>query len=99
MLELGEEVVLVVLALQKRRKRRSRRVWVHPIVSARLTHGSFYTLYRELKEDNKNFFNYFRMSIASFDELYCTLKGSFSGRDTTMRRYIPTEERIVVTLR
>jgi hypothetical protein len=42
MLELEEEVVLVVLALQKRRKCRSRRVWVHPIVSARLTHGSFY---------------------------------------------------------
>jgi hypothetical protein len=53
MLELEEEVALVVLALQKRRKRRSRRVWVHPIFSARITHSSFYTLYIELREDDK----------------------------------------------
>jgi hypothetical protein len=59
MLVLEEEVALVVLALQKRRKRRNRRVWVHPIVSARLTHGSFYTLYDKLRENYKKFFNYF----------------------------------------
>jgi hypothetical protein len=53
MLELEEEVALVVLALQKRRKRRSRRVWVHPIFSVRLTHSSFFTLYIELREDDK----------------------------------------------
>jgi hypothetical protein len=39
------------------------------------------------------------MSIASFDELYYTSKGSFSERETTMRRCIPAEERIVETLR
>jgi hypothetical protein len=39
------------------------------------------------------------MSIASFDELYNTLKGSFCERDTAMRRCNPAEERIVVTLR
>jgi hypothetical protein len=63
MLEL-EEVALVVLALQKRRKRRITRMWVHHTVIARLTNGSFYTLYSELREDDK-FFNYFRMSITS----------------------------------
>jgi hypothetical protein len=68
---------LVVLALQKRRRHRNRRVWVHPIVNATLTHVSFYTLYSELREDDKKFFNYLRMSIASSDELYNTLKGSF----------------------
>jgi hypothetical protein len=77
MLELEEEVDLDVLALKTRRKRRIRRVWMHPTVSARLAHGSFYTLYNELREDDKKFFNYFRMSTESFDELYNTLKGSF----------------------
>jgi hypothetical protein len=36
----------------------------------------FYALYNELREDDK-FFNYFRMSIASFDELCNTIKQWF----------------------
>jgi hypothetical protein len=61
MLEFEEEVTLIVLAVQKRRNRRNRRVWVHPIVNARLTHGSFYTLYNKLREDK--FFNYFQSQL------------------------------------
>jgi hypothetical protein len=45
-------------------------VWVHPINSERLyIHGQSYTLYPRLKEDSDKFFNYFRKSAASFDEL------------------------------
>jgi hypothetical protein len=34
-------------------------------------HGQCYTLYLRLREDSDKFFNYFRKSAASFDELLC----------------------------
>jgi hypothetical protein len=48
---------------------RSRRWRVHPINSEQHIHDQFYTLYRSLREYSDKFFNYFRMSATSFNEL------------------------------
>ncbi|KAB0803058.1 hypothetical protein PPYR_00028 [Photinus pyralis] len=53
----------------RERKRRKRKYWVHPILRDRLTHGQFITLYPKLRQYEPKFFNYFRMSKKSFDEL------------------------------
>uniref|UniRef100_A0A8C5PCV2 DDE Tnp4 domain-containing protein n=1 Tax=Leptobrachium leishanense TaxID=445787 RepID=A0A8C5PCV2_9ANUR len=80
--------------------KRQRRTWVHPINTARHTHGHFVTLYRPLRErDPLKFFNYMRMSIPSFDELLSQLRESLTKRDTNMRDAIPPEEMLVITLR
>lgn len=58
-------------------KRRQRRWDVHPINSARRLRGAYYTLHEELRLDREKFFNYYRMSTGSFDELCEKLKGTF----------------------
>jgi hypothetical protein len=88
-----------LFAKDKIRKTRNRRVWVYPILSTRLTMGAFYTLFNDLREDDKKFFNCFRMSPRSFNELYSKLEDHLHKMDTNMRRCIPAKERLVVTLR
>ena len=45
-----QKVLLLSLLLRKKRKQR-RRVWVHPITSARLTEGCHCLLFKELEDD------------------------------------------------
>jgi hypothetical protein len=72
-------------------------LWVHPVVEGRLSKGAFYTLHEDLWSDVRKFFNYYRMSSASFRELYDSLKCYFCERDTNMRRRILAKERLAVT--
>ncbi|XP_050354264.1 uncharacterized protein LOC126778588 [Nymphalis io] len=96
-----EETLLLLLLRHRRRqrKRKTRSVWVEEILMYREQEGDFYTLYPRLRRSEKNFFNYFRMSIASFDELTSILKLSISRQDTVMRKSIPAEQRLAMTLR
>ena len=55
------------------------RKWVHSANVARPVVGAFVTLYEELRRDTKKFFNYFRMSKESFDELLNSTSTSTSS--------------------
>ncbi|KAL4119389.1 hypothetical protein QTP88_012198 [Uroleucon formosanum] len=97
-----EEVAIfayTALKIIREKKRLQRKWWVHPINSKRLLHGDFYTLYSRLRADNVSFFNYFRMSLTSFDELFAKIKHKIIRQDTNMRSAIPPEEMLAVTLR
>ncbi|KAL4153707.1 hypothetical protein QTP88_001540 [Uroleucon formosanum] len=83
----------------RKKKRANRRWWVHPINSERLLSGTFYNLYNMLRADNEKFFNYFRMSQSTFDELFNKIKSKIMRQDTVMRSAIPAEEMLAVTLR
>uniref|UniRef100_A0A914V4L2 DDE Tnp4 domain-containing protein n=1 Tax=Plectus sambesii TaxID=2011161 RepID=A0A914V4L2_9BILA len=82
---------------ERQRKRATRRWWVHPIGQLRQTVGEFHHLYRQLRQYPDKFYEYFRMSPASFDLLLSKLSPQL--RKTSMRPAISTEERLVVTLR
>lgn len=83
----------------KRRRQRQREYWVHPILRDRLTHGMFVTLYPKLRQHGSKFFNYFRMSIQSFDELLGVIKADITGESTILRDSISAQEKLVITLR
>ncbi|CAK1592530.1 unnamed protein product [Parnassius mnemosyne] len=83
----------------KRRRQRQREYWVHPILRDRLTHGMFVTLYPKLRQYEPKFFNYFRMSIKSFDDLLHVIKVDITGDSTILRDSISAEEKLVITLR
>jgi hypothetical protein len=53
-----------------RRYKRQTQYWVHPILRDKVTHGMFVTLYTKLREYEQKCFNYFRMSIKSFDDFF-----------------------------
>jgi hypothetical protein len=93
-----KRVVFVYLA-SKLLVKKQRRYWVHPYVSSRLLKGAFSSMFIDLRDDEDKFFNYFRMSIKSFDELLTKLSDKIKVEDTVMRLAIPPIEMLAVTLR
>lgn len=80
-------------------RRIKRKYWIHPINQCREEMGTFYTIFEELRRDGSKFFNFFRMSTASFDELHEKLKNEIQRQNTKMRNSIPSQERLALTLR
>ncbi|KAJ8881465.1 hypothetical protein PR048_017946 [Dryococelus australis] len=100
----SEEDVVLMLILRRRRKRRKykqtvRTIHVNTYLSERIEKGIFDTSYEDLRLDDDKFFRYFRMSKLSFDELLVCVPDKFRKVDSTMRKAIPREEKLAVTLR
>nr|CAH7768093.1 unnamed protein product [Callosobruchus chinensis] len=85
----------------KLRKRRERRRFnVHPILRDRMTHSMFITLYPKLREHSEKFFNYFRMSVTSFDDLLNIIQEDLAPcQNYVARDTVSAEEKLVITLR
>jgi len=98
-----EEDMIFTLALlseaEENEKYTTKRQWVHSIHLAREKEGEFYTLFPHLKQDNKKFFQYFRMSYEKFCQLLEHIKPDIQKRNTNFRKCIPADERLAVTLR
>ncbi|KAM5180620.1 uncharacterized protein ACMZJ9_001121 [Mantella aurantiaca] len=90
-------VLLTEYACGQRRRRR--RYWVHPILTNRPSMGEFHMLYGQLRDHPEKFSSYFRMCIASFDELLALVSDTVQHDDTNYRVSISPIERLVVTLR
>ncbi|KAG8313148.1 hypothetical protein J6590_010241 [Homalodisca vitripennis] len=89
-------LAVICLLRHRRKKKRNRSVWIHPVVvQKRNILGHFNTLFLELRVDEEKFFNYFRMSVSTFDEVLQKI----SPQDTNMRNCIKPAEMLAVTLR
>ena len=98
-MKMDEQQLRCVALYLKYHRKRHKKFWVHPIVSQRLLKGQFHTLHEDLCEHPEKFFNYYRMSKNSFNELLGTLSTKISYQDTVMRKCISLEERLSVTFR
>lgn len=98
---MNREQIIAALIFHRRRKRKRRdRVhWVHPINQRREEVGLFCTLFQDLRNDELKFFNYFRMSMGSFDELHDKLKNVLQRQNTQFRNCIQPIEMLAMTLR
>jgi len=85
------------LAIARRRQQHKHRLWVRDIYRDRETFGEYHHLYPQLREDEDKFFEYFRMSIATFDLLLSKISHRLQKR--SIRQAITPEERLVLTLR
>lgn len=96
-----EEALLLLLLLKRRRRRRrqKRKFWVHQILELENNMDNSIILFMELRSDEEKFFNYFRMSVSSFDEMNNILRSKIKREDTITRRSIQAKERLAVTLR
>ena len=86
------------VALNAKRKEK-KEFWLHPTTSQRFLKGKFYSLYEDLKAHPRKIFRYFRMSTATFDKLLVLLGPSLTFQDNRMRKSVPPEEMLAVTLR
>jgi hypothetical protein len=100
---MDRERVIAMWYFHRRRKEKRRQQkrlhWVHPINQRREEVGLFHTLFEELRADENKFFNYFRMSASSFDELSALLKNSIQRQNTKMRNCIPPVQMLVIAIR
>ena len=95
----SSEKLLFALLAKNKRKRRSaeRKVHVHPILSSKMYTGVHHTLFSDLCADEKKFFNYFRMSKPSFEELLSYVRKDITGTTTKLRECISPDEKLTVT--
>ena len=56
-------------------------------------------LFEKLKSHDSKFFNYFRMSVLTFEFLVMRLSDRVKGQDTAMRACVPLKEMLAVTIR
>jgi len=97
-MDFTETTCVCALLLRIRKGRRKKRHWVHPVVSKRLLNGQFYKLYKDLRNCRGKFFNYFRMSIESFDKLLVLVGPRITYENTRLHLSVPPQERLAVTL-
>jgi len=93
------EVLAVWYLARKANKKCNRKLWVHPINQGRGEKGAYTLLYKELMDDCTKFFNYFRMTPSSFEELLEKVRSSIQMQDTHLRKSISPQERLCLTLR
>jgi hypothetical protein len=92
--------IIALFLLYRRRKRRLKRLhWAHPVIQKREEFGVFETVFDELRDDENKFFNYFRMSDSSFDELHRRLKKSLQRRNSKIRNCIQPVKMVSVAIR
>jgi hypothetical protein len=96
-----KDIALVcALVLRKRNVKKRKKFWVHPITSQKLLKGKFTSLYEDLTAHPQFFSStYFTMCSATLDKLLVLLGPSLTFQDTRMRKSVPAEERLAVTLR
>ncbi|KAK7461651.1 hypothetical protein BaRGS_00038600 [Batillaria attramentaria] len=90
------------VVLRRQQRRRARRWWVRPhlTLEMKLTHGAYYALMEELRnEDAGSLTNFLRMDDGHFHFLLDLISDDIQFADTPMRPCIPPGERLAVTLR
>uniref|UniRef100_A0A3B4Y4W8 DDE Tnp4 domain-containing protein n=1 Tax=Seriola lalandi dorsalis TaxID=1841481 RepID=A0A3B4Y4W8_SERLL len=96
----GRTLALVLLldGLQRRRRGRRSRFWVHPLNQQRRQQGDFYHLVAELRLDSQRHHQYFRMSAEQMDELLSFIGPEVTRRSTNYRAAIEPKQRPAVAL-
>lgn len=83
----------------RRAKKKNGKFWVHPLIADLSAKGLFNLFYCDLRKYEEKCFNYLRISISSFDELFDILKDDLTGQHTNMRDCISPVEKLIVILR
>ena len=74
------------------------RLWIHPVNNLRFQKSEFYGLYRDYREYEDKFFNWYRMSTQQFDELLKIVDRRLRKKNTNFRESVPPEEQLCITL-
>lgn len=79
--------------------REKRRWGTHPVLANRMSTGQFHIMFCEHRSYQDKFFQYYRMSVRTFDHLLSLVEDKIAKRDTNMKKSISPTERLVITLR
>jgi hypothetical protein len=91
-LMVDEEEKIAALSDEKKR------VWVHKCFRSRKSEGDYWTVCKELAEDEMKFYQYFRMSTLQFNCLLHTIDKDLK-KNTTFREAISPTKKLATCLR
>jgi len=74
-------------------------MWVHKCFRSRKSQGEYWTLYKELTDDELKFYQYFRMSKHQFNYLLQKIEKDLKKKNTTFREAISPVEKLTTCLR
>ncbi|CAH2088857.1 unnamed protein product [Euphydryas editha] len=96
-----EDLSIIALFLEEKdkTKKRAKRMAVHPMLKKRKLEGEYWTLFKELVDDEKKFFIYFRMSRYQFDILLNKIELLITKQDTVFKEALSPKEKLAVCLR
>ena len=90
--------ICLALALNELQNQHVRSLWVHPIYQNREQHGEYFTLYREYRQYDDKFFNWYRMSVEKFDELFEKVEPRLRRQGGYFWEPVCAEEMLVITI-
>lgn len=99
----NSDLAIVAIALEEEEKTRSKKlkkkIWVHNAWKSRSVEGEFITLYPHLMDDERKFYEYFRMTQKTFHDLLTQVENYLKKKDTFWRPAIEPKQRLAVCLR
>ncbi|XP_023228048.1 protein ALP1-like [Centruroides sculpturatus] len=100
-----EELAVMAILLEEEesgcveKQLKKRRFAVHPMNVKRKKEGEFYTLFKELVDDEERFLKYFRMSKYEFETIVTKIKPMITKQDTKFKESLSPREKVAVCLR
>lgn len=83
----------------KRETKNKRLYWIHPIIQEKNEFGGLLSFTVSCDNMKKNFVDYFRMKMSTFDKLLISIENNIRHENTKMRESIPPYIRLAITLR
>jgi len=74
-------------------------MWVHKCFRNRKSEGEYWTLYKELADDEMKFYRYFRMSNLQFNYLLRKIVKDLKKKTTIFREALSPVEKLATCLR
>jgi hypothetical protein len=94
------ELAAIAVALDEEGAECKRRRWaVHPAWRKREREGEFFTLYKELIDDEVKFYGYFRMNKECFSALLEKVSPVLKKQGTRFLKPVSPKERLAVCIR
>lgn len=92
------KIAAIISQMMNEGLKKKRKSWVSPLCQLRSIHGFFAAIYPTLRTMDKEFLNYFRMSIDKFENLLALVGPKITKKDS-VRKSISAVERLSLTLR
>jgi len=77
---------------------KKKRLWVHKCFRSRKSEGEYWTLYKELADDEMKCYQYFRMSKHQFNYLLQKTEKDLKKKNTTFRETTSPVEKLATCL-
>jgi hypothetical protein len=78
---------------------KNKRMWVRKCFRNRKSEGEYWTLYKQLADDEMKFYQYFGMSKHQFSYLLQKIEKDLNKKNTTFREAVSPVEKLATCLR